>query len=108
MSHKLLYREWGALSVVIGLCFLVIPSCWCYPSHETGQKSIEKEKPHSFSYIRLEGAIGKKGLVRISKGRSLESILKYADLLPEADLSKLNLQGSPRSKKIYVPFKSIK
>lgn len=59
--------------------------------------------------VTIEGAVAKPGRYHFKKGTTLKDVLSSIELLPEADVSKMNMeQVLKKCRKIKIPFKKTK
>jgi hypothetical protein len=107
---RLHVHEWVAISAIMSLLMALTllnflrsdraPPLTKAPPHFIVDQKIE---------VFVEGAVEKPGRLIVVKGKRVKEILDEVHLLPEADVSKLNLDAKARrGQRIRVPYQKLK
>lgn len=106
---KLQVHEWLSLAIILGfLGSLTLLSLRLnQPSFE-----VDHAQPHyihnPYVEIEVEGAVAHPGKIRVKKGTTLREALELAQVAPEADTKKLNLDSKiQRKKRIVIPYQKL-
>jgi len=71
---------------------------------EADAAPVEVEETPEMIFVHIAGAVEKPGVYEVSSGQRLFQALELVGLLPDADLSSMNLASVLRdSQKVYVP-----
>lgn len=102
--------EWIVVLSLISFMAILMKLGWNAPEDRWPEKEgVLVAKPVEFVVVCLEGAVEKAGRHHFPQGTTLRNALEKVVLLPEADLSKLDLdQVLKRRQKIKVPFTNKK
>ena len=104
-GNELQIPEWMAvLTVMVCLGFTVVVVYWQNGAIEELKQTASHPITDPYLSITIEGAVGNPGTIKVKKGSLLQEALQLAEILPDADLSKLKLDKRVRKgQKIWVP-----
>jgi competence protein ComEA len=87
--------------ILVGICTLVLLSSCTLP------KPFDFQNDHTFS-ITINGAVEHPGTIITDPYPTIEEVLKRVNVLPEGDLSAINLQTILHHKDVlYIPYKKV-